>query len=85
MVAGMSGRAWILAAAVIGGAFRTRCAADEALLVLAGPAMGTTYRVVLAAELQGRARGELHREIEAVARAVAAATSRRPNAGRAPD
>jgi thiamine biosynthesis lipoprotein len=75
MVAGMSGRAWILAAAVIGGAIEARCAADEAPLVLAGPAMGTTYRVVLAAELQGLARGEVHREIEAVLARIDAAAS----------
>jgi len=36
------------------------------LAVLAGPAMGTTYRVVLAAELPGLARGEVHRTLEAV-------------------
>ena len=36
------------------------------LAVLAGPAMGTTYRVVLAAEIPGLARGEVHREIEIV-------------------
>ncbi|MEX0688559.1 MAG: FAD:protein FMN transferase [Pirellulales bacterium] len=35
-------------------------------LVLAGPAMGTTYRVVLAKDLPDHARGEVHREIEAV-------------------
>ena len=35
-------------------------------IVLAGPAMGTTYRVVLAAEIPGLTRGEVHREIEAV-------------------
>ena len=35
-------------------------------LVLAGPAMGTTYRVTLAAEVPGLTHGEVHREIEAV-------------------
>jgi thiamine biosynthesis lipoprotein len=35
-------------------------------IVLAGPAMGTTYRVVLAREIPGLARGEVHRELEAV-------------------
>jgi len=34
--------------------------------VLAGPAMGTTYRVTLAADVPGLSRGELHREIERV-------------------
>ncbi len=35
-------------------------------VVLAGPAMGTTYRVTLAADVPGLTRGELHQEIEAV-------------------
>ncbi len=34
--------------------------------VMAGPAMGTTYRVVLAADIPGLSRGEVHREIEIV-------------------
>ncbi len=33
---------------------------------LAGPAMGTTYRVTLGAAPRGLSRGEMHREIEAV-------------------
>ena len=33
---------------------------------LAGPAMGTTYRVTLAADVQGMSRGEVHRDVEAV-------------------
>ncbi|MCX7432052.1 MAG: FAD:protein FMN transferase [Planctomycetia bacterium] len=33
---------------------------------LAGPAMGTTYRVTLAADISGMTRGEVHREVEAV-------------------
>lgn len=39
--------------------------ADE-LPTLAGPAMGTTYRVTLAADIPGLRRGEVHREIERV-------------------
>jgi thiamine biosynthesis lipoprotein ApbE len=37
--------------------------------------MGTTYRVVLATELQGLARGDVHREIEAVLARIDAAAS----------
>lgn len=33
-------------------------------IVLAGPAMGTTYRVTLAAAVPGLSRGEVHRELE---------------------
>jgi FAD:protein FMN transferase len=36
------------------------------LPTLAGPAMGTTYRVTLAADIPGTPRGEVHREVEAV-------------------
>jgi thiamine biosynthesis lipoprotein len=36
------------------------------LPTLAGPAMGTTYRVTLAADMPGMTRGEVHREVEAV-------------------
>ena len=36
------------------------------LPTLAGPAMGTTYRVTLAADIPGTLRGEVHREVEAV-------------------
>jgi thiamine biosynthesis lipoprotein len=38
----------------------------DAAIVLAGPSMGTTYRVLLAEEIPGLSRGELHREVEAV-------------------
>jgi thiamine biosynthesis lipoprotein len=41
-------------------------AAEEAAITLAGPAMGTTYRVTLARGLPGMTAGEAHREIEAV-------------------
>ena len=34
--------------------------------MIAGPAMGTTYRVTLAADMPGMTRGEVHREVEAV-------------------
>ncbi len=44
-------------------------------LVLAGAAMGTTYRVTLAAEVPELTRGELHREIEAVLARIDAAAS----------
>jgi thiamine biosynthesis lipoprotein len=40
--------------------------ADEPSLVLAGPAMGTTYRVMLAEPVPGLERGEVHREVEMV-------------------
>jgi thiamine biosynthesis lipoprotein len=40
--------------------------AAAALPVLAGPAMGTTYRITLAAEVPGLTQGEVHREIERV-------------------
>jgi thiamine biosynthesis lipoprotein len=36
------------------------------LPTLAGPAMGTTYRLTLAADIPGMTRGEVHREVEAV-------------------
>jgi thiamine biosynthesis lipoprotein len=42
-----------------------RGVADE-LPTLAGPAMGTTYRVTLVHDLPGLSRGEVHREVEAV-------------------
>ena len=41
-------------------------AAAAELPTLAGPAMGTTYRVTLAADIPGTLRGEVHREVEAV-------------------
>ena len=44
-------------------------------LLLAGPAMGTTYRVTLATEVPGLARGEVHREIEGVLTRIDAAAS----------
>jgi thiamine biosynthesis lipoprotein len=36
------------------------------LPTLAGPAMGTTYRVTLAADMPGMTHGEVHRDVEAV-------------------
>ena len=49
-------------------------------VVLAGPAMGTTYRVTLAAAVPGRSRGDVHRELEAVlARIDRGASSWRPD------
>jgi thiamine biosynthesis lipoprotein len=36
------------------------------LPTLAGPAMGTTYRISLAADMPGMTRGEVHREVEAL-------------------
>lgn len=44
-------------------------------LVLAGPAMGTTYRVTLVVDVPGLTRGEVHREIEAVLARIDAAAS----------
>jgi thiamine biosynthesis lipoprotein len=41
-------------------------AADDAALQLAGPAMGTTYRVTLARGVPGMPAGVVHREVEAV-------------------
>ena len=43
--------------------------------MLAGPAMGTTYRVTLATEAPGLGRGEVHREIEGVLARIDAAAS----------
>ena len=40
--------------------------AAEEMPTLAGPAMGTTYRVTLAADISGMTRGEVHRDVEAV-------------------
>jgi len=45
---------------------RPPAAAGATLPTLAGPAMGTTYRVTLAGDLPGRSRGEVHRAIEEV-------------------
>jgi thiamine biosynthesis lipoprotein len=45
------------------------------LPTLAGPAMGTTYRVALAADIPGMTRGEVHREVEAVLARVDRAAS----------
>jgi thiamine biosynthesis lipoprotein len=48
--------------------------------VIAGPAMGTTYRITLASPVPGMSRGEVHREMEAVlARIDAAASTWRPD------
>jgi len=44
-------------------------------LVLAGPAMGTSYRVMLASPLPTLSRGEVHREIEAVLARIDSAAS----------
>lgn len=44
-------------------------------LVIAGAALGTTYRIALAADLAGRSRGEVHREVEAVLARIDAAAS----------
>ena len=41
-------------------------AAEEAGITLAGPAMGTTYRVTLVRGVPGMTAGEAHREVEAV-------------------
>jgi len=45
------------------------------LPTLAGPAMGTTYRATLAADIPGMTRGEVHREVEAVLARVDRAAS----------
>jgi len=50
-------------------------AGAEEPLVLAGPAMGTTYRVTLATEVPGLGRGEVHRDIEGVLARIDAAAS----------
>jgi hypothetical protein len=44
----------------------TGLSAAAELPTLAGPAMGTTYRVTLAADIPGMTRGEVHREVEAM-------------------
>jgi len=75
LVAGMNGlhtrskcRAWL--ALPWGGLAACLCClvsrASAEPIVLAGPAMGTTYRVALARDIPGLASGEVHREIEAV-------------------
>jgi len=50
-------------------------AAAAELPTLAGPAMGTTYRVTLAADISGMTRGEVHRDVEAVLAQVDRAAS----------
>jgi len=50
-------------------------AAAAELPTLAGPAMGTTYRVTLAADMPGMSRGEVHREVEGVLARVDRAAS----------
>ena len=50
------------------------CAGAE-LPTLAGPAMGTTYRVTLSDDVPGMTRGEVHREVEAVLAGVDRAAS----------
>ena len=54
------GVAWSAAS----GAFDAR--GDEGATVIAGPAMGTTWRVTLSGSVAGMTTGEVHREIEAV-------------------
>ncbi|MFM1997016.1 MAG: hypothetical protein RLZZ111_1403 [Planctomycetota bacterium] len=55
-----------LAIAAAGGWRAMPACAEAPPLVLAGPAMGTTYRVALAAPVPGLGQGEVHREVEAV-------------------
>ena len=62
----MSGRAWIGGTAVVVATLWLPGRAAAELPVLAGPAMGTTYRVVLAREIPGFTLGEVHRELERV-------------------
>jgi NosR/NirI family nitrous oxide reductase transcriptional regulator len=62
-----------LAAAAAAGMFSPAAAAE--LPAMAGPAMGTTYRVVLAADIPGHARGAVHREIEKVLARIDAAAN----------
>lgn len=50
-------------------------AAEEAAVTLAGPAMGTTYRVTLARGVAGMQVGEVHREVEAVLARIDSALS----------
>ncbi len=72
----MAARGAIVAAAAV---FASTGVAGEPV-VLAGPAMGTTYRVTLAAAVPGRSRGDVHRELEAVlARIDRGASSWRPD------
>ena len=52
--------------AVVFSLLLTGLSAAAELPTLAGPAMGTTYRVTLAADVPGMSRGEVHREVEAV-------------------
>lgn len=59
---------------LLGGAAPSFIHAAESL-VLAGPAMGTSYRVMLAAPLPTLSRGEVHREIEAVLARIDSAAS----------
>jgi thiamine biosynthesis lipoprotein len=63
-------RAFLRAVAFCGWCVMGDCSAaavaSDAPIVLAGPAMGTTYRVTVAEPVAGLARGELHREVEAV-------------------
>ena len=62
----MSGRAWIGGTAVVVATLWMPGRAAAEVPVFAGPAMGTTYRVVLAGEIPGHTRGEVHREFETV-------------------
>jgi FAD:protein FMN transferase len=45
------------------------------LPTIAGPAMGTTYRVTLTADIAGMTRGEVHRDVEAVLARIDRASS----------
>jgi FAD:protein FMN transferase len=53
----------------------TGLSAAAELPTLAGPAMGTTYRVTLAADIPGMTRGEVHRDVEAVLARIDRASS----------
>ena len=52
--------------AVVFSLLLTGLSAAAELPTLAGPAMGTTYRVTLAADIPGMTSGEVHRDVEAV-------------------
>lgn len=57
--------AWLIGLAVLlVGSIHSAAGAEP--IVLAGPAMGTTYKVILTAGVPGLSRGEVHRELETV-------------------
>lgn len=66
------GRAVLVAAAV---AVVIRPAVTEAAVTFVGAAFGTTYRVVLAADIPGYSTGEVHREVEELLRGLDMALS----------